>query len=267
MDNFFERLTRRVHAVDSLLCVGLDPHRAELDEDSAEGALRFCLKLIEETKEVAAAYKPNAAFFEVYGAEGWVALQKTIDKIPDDIPIVLDAKRGDIGSTSEAYARAAFEGLKADSVTVSPYLGADGVQPFLKDPSKGAFVLCKTSNPGSQDFQALELPTGEPLYVRVAKVCCEQWAKEHKNAGLVVGATDVDALRILREAVPDVWFLSPGIGAQGGDLAAALEAGLRPDGLGVLLPISRGISKAENRKEAAEAFRKEINAVRARIAR
>jgi orotidine 5'-phosphate decarboxylase subfamily 2 len=267
MANFFERLTKRVHEVDSLLCVGLDPHRAELTEDSAEGAFRFCEKLIEETKEVAAAYKPNAAFFEVYGAEGWIALQRTIEKIPEGIPIVLDAKRGDIGSTSEAYARAAFEGLRADSVTVSPYLGADGVQPFLKDLSKGAFVLCKTSNPGSQDFQALELPTGEPLYVRVAKVCCEQWAKEHHNAGLVVGATDVDALRILRAAVPDVWFLSPDIGAQGGDLAAALEAGLRPDGLGVLLPISRGISKAENRKQAAEAFRKEINEVRARIAR
>eukprot|EP00933_Yihiella_yeosuensis_P030410 TRINITY_DN24054_c0_g3_i1.p1 TRINITY_DN24054_c0_g3~~TRINITY_DN24054_c0_g3_i1.p1 ORF type:complete len:290 (+),score=78.83 TRINITY_DN24054_c0_g3_i1:52-870(+) len=262
MAGFFDRLTKRVNEVDSLLCVGLDPHKAELDEDSPEGAYRFCEKLINATKEVAAAYKPNMAFFEVYGAEGWTVLERVLKLIPDGIPIVLDAKRGDIGSTSEAYARAAFEQLKCDSVTVSPYLGGDGVQPFLKDPSKGVWVLCKTSNPGSQDIQALELPGGQLLYVHVAKVCCEQWAKEHNNAGLVVGATDIDALRNLRAAVPNAWFLSPGVGAQGGDLAGAMEVGLRDDGMGVLLPISRGISKAEDPKKAAEGFREEINVLR-----
>lgn len=262
--SFFEKLTKRARDADSLLCVGLDPHKAELQEDSAEGAFRFCSRLIEETKDLVAAYKPNAAFFEAYGVEGWGALQRTLALIPKDIPIVFDAKRGDIGSTSEAYACSAYQTLNCDSVTVSPYLGSDGLQPFLKDPSRGAWVLCKTSNPGSQDIQALQLPSGEPLYVHVAKVCCLQWAKEHNNAGLVVGATDVEAMRAIRAAVPDVWFLSPGIGAQGGDLEAALTAGLRPDGLGILLPISRGISKAESPRKAAAAFREEINALRAK---
>ncbi|CAE7337531.1 pyrF [Symbiodinium natans] len=201
--SFFEKLTQRAHDVNSLLCVGLDPHKAELEEDSAEAAFKFCQRLIEETKDLVAAYKPNAAFFEAYGVEGWAALQRTLAAIPEEIPIVLDAKRGDIGSTSEAYASSAFQTLKCDSVTVSPYLGGDGLQPFLKDPSRGVWVLCKTSNPGSQDIQALQLPSGEPLYVHVAKVCCLQWAKEHSNAGLVVGATDVEAMRVIREAVPE----------------------------------------------------------------
>jgi len=198
-------------------------------------------------------------FFEAYGAQGAIVLEKVLALVPQDIPIVLDAKRGDIGSTSDAYARSAFTTLGCDSVTVSPYLGGDSIAPFLKDPSKGVFVLCKTSNPGSQDVQALQIEGGEPLYVHVAKLCCNVWAKDHGNAGLVVGATDVKALETLRAAVPDAWFLSPGIGAQGGDLDAALKAGLRADGLGMLLPISRGISKAANPKEAAEEFVNKIN--------
>lgn len=263
MDSFFAKLTARVKAVDSLLCVGLDPHKPELDEDSAEGAFRFCSRLIEETKSVAAAYKPNVAFFEAYGSAGASVLERVLLLIPKDIPIVLDAKRGDIGSTSEAYARGAFEALACDSVTVSPYLGGDSLQPFLKDPSKAVWTLCKTSNPGSNDLQTLEVVGGTPLYVHVARLCCEVWAKEHRNAGLVVGATDVEALRRVREVLPEVWFLSPGIGAQGGDLAAALEAGLSADGMGMLLPISRGISKASSPRDAAEAFRVEINRIRA----
>lgn len=260
---FFEKLKARVAAADSLLCVGLDPHSAELDEDTAEGAYRFCAKLIEQTSAVAACYKPNAAFFEVYGSKGWEVLERVCKLIPDGIPILLDAKRGDIGSTSEAYARAAFSTLGCDSVTVSPYLGGDGMQPFLRDSTKGVFMLCKTSNPGSADLQTLELANGTPLYVHVAKICCEVWAKEHGNAGLVIGATDVQALQAVRAVLPNAWFLSPGVGAQGGDLAAALDAGLSADGLGMLLPISRGISKAADPRAAAEAFRVEINVRRA----
>jgi uridine monophosphate synthetase len=262
MASFFDKLTARVKAADSLLCVGLDPHRSELQEDSAEGAFEFCKRLIEETKEVAAAYKPNAAFFEAYGSPGAVALERVLELIPKDIPIVLDAKRGDIGTTSEAYAQGAFSTLGCDCVTVSPYLGGDGVQPFLKDPARGVFILCKTSNPGSADIQTLDVPGVGKLYLHVAKLVCEVWAKEHQNAGLVVGATDVDALGVVRAALPKVWFLSPGIGAQGGDLAAALDAGLDADGMGMLLPISRGISKAASPKEAAETFRRSINARR-----
>lgn len=267
--SFFDKLTARCNAVNSLLCVGLDPHQAELEEDSADGAFAFCAKLIEETKHVAAAYKPNAAFFEVYGSAGWTTLERVCKLIPEDIPIVMDSKRGDIGSTSAAYATSAFQSLGAGSVTVSPYLGSDGVSPFLQDPARAAWVLCKTSNPGSNDLQTLMVPKDEggqePLYVRVAKLCWNNWAQAHKNVGLVVGATDTDALRTVRAAVPDIWFLSPGIGAQGGDLDASLEAGLRADGLGILLPISRGISRAESPKTAAEAFHAQINAKRAAI--
>mmetsp|Transcript_71403 Transcript_71403/g.209616 ORF Transcript_71403/g.209616 Transcript_71403/m.209616 type:complete len:270 (-) Transcript_71403:105-914(-) len=259
---FFEKLAARCRAADSLLCVGLDPHKAELDEDSAEGAFRFCERLVTATKEVAAAYKPNAAFFEAYGVEGAACLERVLKLIPDDIPVVLDAKRGDIGTTSEAYARAAFEVLGCDSVTVSPYLGGDACEPFLRDGSKGVWLLCKTSNPGSNDLQTLPQADGEPLYLHVAKMACEVWAAKHKNAGLVVGATDIEALAKVRAALPEVWFLSPGIGAQGGSLAAALDAGLSADGLGILLPISRGISKAADPKAAAEAFRQEMNARR-----
>jgi len=265
MPSFFEKLTARVTAVDSLLCVGLDPHQSELTEDSAEGAFRFCSNLITETEASAAAYKPNVAFFEAYGSAGWSALERTLQLIPSEIPVVLDSKRGDIGSTSEAYAQSSFGTLGCDSVTVSPYLGGDGVSPFLADPSKGAWVLCRTSNPGSVDVQEVELLCGEPLYIHVAKLCCGTWGREHKNVGLVVGATDVNALRLLRRTVPDVWFLSPGIGAQGGDLRAALSAGLREDGLGMLLPISRGISKSANPRDAAESFRIQINALRAEL--
>lgn len=263
MPGFFEKLAARAAAVDSLLCVGLDPHASELQEDSPEGAFNFCRKMIEETKHVAAAYKPNAAFFEAYGAGGAAALEKVLQLIPNDIPVVLDAKRGDIGSTSEAYARGAFQTLGCDSVTVSPYLGGDGLAPFLADPAKGVWVLCKTSNPGSADLQTLEVAGGMPLYLHVAKMCCERWAKDHGNAGLVVGATDIEALQRVRAELPNVWFLSPGVGAQGGDLAAALSAGLSADGLGMLLPISRGISKAESPAAAAEAFRVAINEQRA----
>jgi len=265
MASFFDKLESRCKAANSLLCVGLDPHEAELGpryENSAEGAYNFCAHLIEETKDVAAAYKPNAAFFEVFGSSGWEALERVCRLIPEDIPIVLDSKRGDIGSTSEAYAKSSFATLDCGSVTVSPYLGSDGLAPFLRDPARAIWALCKTSNPGSQDVQALSLASGELLYVHVAKTCWGVWAAEHRNAGLVVGATDPVALRNVREAVPDMWFLSPGIGAQGGDLEAALSAGLRADGLGMLLPISRGISKAESPRAAAEAFRVQINSVR-----
>lgn len=270
MATFFEKLEARSRQVDSLLCVGLDPHQADLEEDSAEGAYRFCARLIEETKDVAAAYKPNAAFFEVYGKSGWEKLEEICTKlIPKDIPIVLDAKRGDIGSTSAAYAKSAYEALQCDSVTVSPYLGGDGLAPFLQDPAKAAWVLCKTSNAGSNDLQTLMVPTEdgaqEQLYVRVAKMCWNTWAKDHHNVGLVVGATDTEALETVRAAVPDIWFLSPGIGAQGGDLEQALRAGLRADGLGMLLPISRGISRAASPKAEAESFRQKINACRQAI--
>ena len=181
--------------------------------------------------------------------------------VPDDIPVLLDNKRGDIGSTAVAYAEAAYTQYKADAVTVNPYMGTDSVAPFTSDPTKAAFVLCKTSNPSSSELQELQLAGGEAVFERIAKLASEKW-NGNNNVGLVVGATDVDALERSRRAAPTLWILAPGIGSQGGDLVQATAKGLRADGYGLLVPVSRGIARAENPKEAAEKLRTELNAAR-----
>lgn len=270
MEPFFSQLETRIEEASSLVCVGLDPHPRDLPAPTGQAALDFCLRLIEETHDLAAAYKPNAAFFEALGAEGFEALQQVIASIPEGIPVILDIKRGDIASTAQAYARAAYDYFKADAVTLNPYLGRDAVSPFLDDPSRGAFILCKTSNPGAADLQDLPLDylpasqrtddPGGPLYLRVAQLV-QQWNADH-NLGLVVGATQVESLASVRDAAPDLWFLAPGIGAQGGDLASALSAGLRQDGQGMIIPVSRGISRAENPRKAALKLRDSINSCR-----
>lgn len=259
MAGFFERLEARARAADSLLCVGLDPHPEDLPEVSATAARDFCLHLIEETHTFAAAFKPNSAFFEVYGAAGTAALAEVIAAVPEGIPVVLDAKRGDIGSTAVAYATAAFETLGADALTVSPYLGGDGVAPFLVNPEKGVFLLCRTSNPGAGDVQDLRV-NGRAVYAEVARLAAE-W-NTNGNVGLVVGATYPAELAELRAAHPDLWFLTPGLGAQGGDLGAAVAAGRRADGLGLLVPVSRGISRAADPAAAACEWRDALNAAR-----
>jgi uridine monophosphate synthetase len=257
---FFSRLAARIESVDSLLCVGLDPHPAQLTESSAAAALDFCKHIIDETHELACAFKPNSAFFEQYGAAGWKALREAIAFVPDGIPVILDAKRGDIASTAEAYARALFEALDADAVTASPFLGRDSLEPLLRDPAKGVFVLCKTSNPGADDLQTLPIDSFEPLYVRLARTA-QAW-NELGNLGLVVGATDVSALAAVRAAAPELWLLAPGVGAQGGHLESALLAGLRADGLGMIVPVSRGISSARDRHAQAAQLRENIRSVR-----
>ena len=259
---FFSRLEARIKDINSLLCVGLDPHTQDLSELSGEGVKRFCLEIIEVTADVTAAYKPNAAFFEALGSEGVAALGAVIAAIPDEIPVVLDAKRGDIFSTAQAYAQAVFQTLGADAVTINPYLGRDAVEPFIADPEKGVFMLCKTSNPGAADLQDLEVMGDNPipLHVHVARLA-QTW-NQNDNLGLVVGATQPASLARVRAAAPDVWILAPGVGAQGGDLRAALRAGLRSDGLGMLIPVSRGISRADNPRQAALDLREAINAER-----
>ncbi|MFN2112700.1 MAG: orotidine-5'-phosphate decarboxylase [Anaerolineales bacterium] len=267
MESFFKALEKRVRSVDSLLCVGLDPHPDDLAEPSGSAARDFCLRLVEETIDSAAAYKPNAAFFEALGPEGLQALKEVIDRIPDGIPVILDIKRGDISSTARAYAQAAFDTLGADAVTINPYLGRDAVQPFIANPARGAFVLCKTSNPGAADLQDLPLGVDQGaggmilLYQQVADLV-RDW-NNADNLGLVIGATQIEALQKVRERDPGIWFLAPGVGAQGGDLEAALKAGLRDDGLGMLIPISRGISRAEDPGQAARDFKAAINLGRA----
>ncbi len=250
-ERFIDKLDARAHQARSLLCVGLDPHPEFLPQPTAQAARAFCLRLIEQTAPYACAFKPNSAFFEALGAEGFDALRQVIAAVPDDIPVILDAKRGDIASTARAYARAAFEVLGADALTLSPYLGRDAVEPFLRDPGRGAFLLCRTSNPGGADLQELHLPGHGPLYLVVARLV-ESWDASG-NLGLVVGATRPDALAEVRAITPQRWILAPGVGAQGGDLGEALAAGRREDGLGLLISVSRSLARAHD--PAAEARR------------
>ncbi len=254
--NFFEQLEQRAREVDSLLCVGLDPRGTD-----AASAREECFRLIDATAEYACAFKPNAAFFEAFGAAGVAALKDVIAHVPHGIPVILDAKRGDIADTAEAYVRAAFDELGAQAITLNPYLGGEALRPFLARSDRGAFVLCKTSNPGADEFQgSMMRDAGCTLYEMVAQHA-QEW-NANGNVGLVVGATDPQALARVRTAAPDLWFLVPGVGAQGGDLQASLEAGLRPDGLGLLINVSRAISKAANPGAAAKQIRDDINVVR-----
>ena len=236
-----------------------------------------------QTAPHAAAYKPNAAFFEALGPNlGAACLRKVIKAIPDEIPVLLDVKRGDIGSTAQAYAEACYErdeGLSADGVTLSPLMGWDSVQPFVtgKYADRGAFVLCKTSNPGSNDILALSLSSNQTVYEKIAGLANE-WSQkaaaespgadssEPPRLGLVVGATDAIALANARKAAgTNVWILAPGVGAQGGDLDAACRAGLNEAGTGMLVPVSRGISRANDMAKAAQELKEGINAARAAV--
>jgi uridine monophosphate synthetase len=270
METFFSFLAKRVDDCTSLLCVGLDPHPSDLPAPTAEAARSFCLRLVKATAPFAAAFKPNAAFFEMYGSEGWAVLKDVIAAVQEEsarlgsmIPVILDAKRGDVASTAEAYAKSAFENLRAHAITLSPYLGKDSIDPFLAYKEKGVFLLCKTSNAGAGDIQDLAVTIENksqtivvPLFERVAYLA-QQW-NSGNNIGLVVGATQIEALRRVRAAAPDLWFLVPGVGTQGGDLDTALRSGLRADGKGVLINISRGISRAEDPARAAAELRDEI---------
>jgi orotidine-5'-phosphate decarboxylase len=244
--NFFDRLHDRIRTADSVVSVGLDPDPSRLPEHLQEYDLprwAFNRRIIDATHEHAAVYKPNAAFYE--DPDGWRALEETVAYARGKgVPILLDAKRADIGNTTRRYAQVLE---RVDAITVNPYMGRDSLQPFLADEKSGIFILCRTSNPGGADLQNLELETGEPVYERVAALA-DLW-NEHDNVGLVVGATNPDELEEIREQVPDLPFLVPGIGAQGGDAEAAVEYGLA-NGVG-LINSSRGIIFAgEDRGEA-----------------
>ena len=255
---FWQRLAASIATRDSLVCVGLDPHPGRLP-DGYSSVEEFLWAVVEATADVACVYKPNVAFFEAEGIDGLRALEAVLARIPADVPVILDAKRGDIASTADAYARAAFDWLGAGALTVNPYLGADGVAPFLAREDRGVFVLCKTSNPSAGEVQDWA-QGGVPLYRHIAE-CARAWAGG-REIGLVMGATYPEAVAEIRAASQETWFLVPGVGAQGGDLEAVLRAGLRADGLGVLINSSRGILYADDPRAAAVALRDEINAVR-----
>jgi len=275
--NFFAKLDAAVERNHSLLCIGLDPTPAQLpaqyqqpDGDPIAGILAWNRAVIEATSDLVCAYKPNIAFYEALGIPGMELLRQTLALIPAEIPVILDAKRGDIGSTAVAYAQACFEQWGGDAVTLSPYLGLDSVAPFATYTEKGLFVLCHTSNPSASEFQDLEIADWrtldrEPnrtLYERVAQTAVS-WSP---NVAFVVGATYPEQMADVRTVVPDRWILVPGIGAQGGDLAAITGAGLRADGKGLILSASRGVCLADDYRAAALQLRDEINGYRAQRA-
>ncbi len=255
--NFNSRLDLAIGATGSLLCVGLDPRHDRLDEPVAD----FCRRIIDATYAAAVAFKPNSAFFEVLGPAGMADLITVLGHLPDDRLMILDAKRGDIGSTAQAYARAAFKTFGADAVTVNPYLGGDAVAPFLEDPLRGAFVLCHTSNPGAVDFQTLDVG-GRPLYLEVARQAVS-WNRAD-NVGLVVGATYPEALAAVRALAPELPFLIPGVGAQGGALEDAVGAGRDARERGMVISSSRDVIYAGDPALAALRLRDAINTARAR---
>jgi orotidine-5'-phosphate decarboxylase len=271
---FKARLQASEDATGSLLCLGLDPEPDLLPpsiERSPAGIARFVRTVVEAVGDSVSSYKLNLAFYERWGREtGWL-LDQALAALPKDRPVIFDAKRGDVGSTAQAYAHAVFEAWGADAVTVHPWLGYDSVAPFLAHKDKEIFIVCRTSNPGAADFQNLR-SDGEPLYRHIARAAV-RW-DHHGNVALVVGATAPAELRDVRQIAGDRLLLVPGIGAQGADLAAALRASLRADGRGVIVPISRGILFASAGADYAEAadvaarhYRQAINALRPEPAR
>lgn len=270
--NFTDKLEQAWQTQQSLLMVGLDPDIARMPAPlaSAPDALwQFCKGIVDATAPYVCGFKPQIAHFSAIGAED--VLQDICHYIRDQhpsLPLVLDAKRGDIGSTAERYAIEAFDRYQADAVTINPYMGKDSADPYLDRKDKGVIVLCRTSNPGGSDLQSLVVD-GEPLYLRVARLVAEQW-NEHGQCGLVVGATFPNELRQVRQCVGnDMPLLVPGIGAQGGDVLATCQAGCDSKGTGMMINSSRAVLYAgsgedwlERSAMAAQATRDEINAAR-----
>ncbi len=253
--SFLERMLERCRQSSSLLCVGLDPLVERLPDpvrQEADPVLAFNRAVVEATAPWACAFKPNIAFYEALGPAGLETLRQTILWIHQQTQalVIVDAKRADIGSTSDAYRRALFDFLEADAVTLNPYLGRDALEPFLQQPDRGCLILCRTSNPGAGEFQDLCVE-GRPLYLLVAEHV-RQW-NEHGNCGLVVGATFPEELAQVRALCPELPILVPGVGAQQGDLARALQAGLDRQGERVLLNASRAILYASSGPDFAAA--------------
>lgn len=263
---FFEKLHNAIQQNNSLLCIGLDPVEQFLPEELGESNTPFFSlnkTIIDQTHDLVCAYKPNSAFYEANGDRGIAELKTTCDYLRimyPEIPIILDAKRGDIGSTNEGYTAYAFDYLQADAITLHPYLGQISLEPFLKRQEKGLFILCKTSNPGAEEFQNLSIE-GTPLYQYVAKHVLDKW-NGNKNCSFVIGATDTQAIADVRKLAPSLPFLIPGIGAQGGDMRSVLQTGLTAAKDGLIISISRDIIRAANIREAAQKKRDEINALR-----
>lgn len=267
--SFVTALQDRWREANSLVCVGLDPEPAKIParfRDDRDAVFAFCRDIVDATAGYACSFKPQIAHFAALGAED--ALQRLIAHIHDahpGVPVILDSKRGDIGSTARHYATEAFDRYGADAVTVNPYLGRDSVQPFLDRADRGVVVLCRTSNPGAGDLQDM-LVDGRPLYQHVAEKVALQW-NEHRNCALVVGATWPQQLREVRAIVGDVPFLVPGVGAQGGDVEAVVTNAKTGDGTGLIVSSSRAILYASGDDDYAEAAASATQALRDAINR
>lgn len=253
--SFSARINERAHAVHTWLCVGLDPDIERLPTHlppSVDGVSAFCREIVDSTHDLASAFKINFAFFEALGADGWKALQEVRRAIPAEVPVIADAKRGDIAHSASAYARAIFDVLEFDAVTVSPYLGWDSIQPFADYAGKCVFVLCKTSNPGASAFQDL-LIDDVPLYLKVARDCLG--LNTAADLGFVVGATQPAALQAVRNLSAEVLLLVPGVGAQGADAGPTLHFAGNRRGDNAVIPLSREILYASCGRDFATAAR------------
>jgi orotidine-5'-phosphate decarboxylase len=253
---FIEKLSAAWSANHSLLCVGLDPDIAKLPahlQGQPDAIFAFCKAIIDATADAACAFKPQIAYFAALRAEDQLeAICGYLRSAYPHLPVILDSKRGDIGATAEQYAREAFERYGADAVTLSPYMGFDSVAPYLEWKDRGAIVLCRTSNPGGSDLQFLNV-NGKPLYQHVAQLVAEKW-NTNGQCGLVVGATFPQELAQVRALVGDMPLLVPGIGAQGGDIAATVAAGRTANGCGMMINSSRAILYAKPDQAAGEDF-------------
>jgi len=276
--DFRAQLARAETRNDSMLCVGLDPDPAKFPgswKDDANRIFDFCATIVDATNDLVIAFKPQIAYFAAQRAEEQLErLIAHIHKVAPDVPVILDAKRGDIGSTAEQYAREVFERYRADAVTLSPLMGFDSIEPYLAYEGKGAFLLCRTSNPGGADLQAQRLPNGDRLFEHIARLAQGDWNRGGQ-LGLVVGATFPNEIEIVRGIVGDMPLLIPGIGAQGGDAAATVRAGWRGDGGTTTAPIivsssravlypagAQGADFALASRRAAEAARAELASAR-----
>ena len=245
-----QELISQIRSKKSFLCVGLDPDLPKMPPSmrSPDGVVEFCKRIIDATQEYCVAYKPNIAFFEAIGKEGWDVLYRVAEYLPKDCFSIADAKRADIGNSSRMYAAAFLEKMGFDSVTVAPYMGVDSVEPFLQFEGKWAILLALTSNAGSKDFQLIEDMDGRPLYTQVMKTAAT-WGTP-SNLMFVVGATHPEMLAEVRAAAPEYFFLVPGVGAQGGDLGSVVNSAMTED-VGLLVNSTRAIIYASNGEDFA----------------
>lgn len=265
--DFKSKLNLAVDNNNSLLCVGLDSDVTKLPASVNGSQLEFNKAIVDATADLVCAFKPNSAFYEATGAESLEQLRETVTYINEkypNIPVILDAKRADIGNTNQGYVDFAFNYLKVDAITLHPYLGGESLQPFLDIKDKGQIILCRTSNPGSGELQDLQVD-GKPLYQHVAQTVATKWNKNN-NCLLVVGATYPEEMKAIRETVgPDMTFLVPGVGAQGGDVEAVLKNGLGANQRGLIISSSRGVIFASDGSDFAERARQEATKTRDEI--